>query len=374
MDLCPQFIPFGSSKSQKESSSKFFEYIGAGIPVLIESNVPEAKLVSERPFLGEIYHGRQDMLNKAKKINSGMYNYLHILKYAQKYHHPDSRARTVYDKFIAPKPLNMLHLKLNKGLNSNISGNPKVSIIITNYRNEDYLGEAIKSCLFQSYRNLEIIVVDDASARSKSLRITRPLSDGRIRYFYTKRNYGHYACCNYAMDNARGRYITFLGADDKMKKHHITSLLYNLISNRLVGICGLYSRYDLRGKVVRKARLCEASILFKKKRILRDIGYFHMVRCAADSEFRERMIKFYGENKFGLLCADTYSALQLEKSLTGDKKTNGSSKARRSYIKQFRKYNKMAVGRQLFYNFKNDNRGFNLLPEISVNDFNPKNL
>lgn len=96
----PSIYDFESKSQQHESSSKFFEYIGCGIPVLIEHNVPEALLVRKNPFLGEIYYNRGDMISKAKKLNTTEYNYLKILGYANGNHFPDNRASFIYKKFI----------------------------------------------------------------------------------------------------------------------------------------------------------------------------------------------------------------------------------------------------------------------------------
>ena len=143
----------------------------------------------------------------------------------------------------------------------------KVSIIITNYKKERFLKKAILSCLTQSYKNIEVIVVDDCSDRAKSLGIAKSIGNNKVRYVCTSRNYGHYACCNYAMDKASGKYITFLGADDTINKDHIKNLLIGLTQHKLAGICSLYTRYDKNGnKVGKSGRLCEASILFEKNR------------------------------------------------------------------------------------------------------------
>jgi hypothetical protein len=96
----PSIYSLQSKRSQIESSSKFFEYIGAGIPVLIEKSVPEASIVRKAPFLGEIFSGEADMIRKARKLSSNKYSYLNILKFSQREHFPDSRALLLYNEFI----------------------------------------------------------------------------------------------------------------------------------------------------------------------------------------------------------------------------------------------------------------------------------
>lgn len=245
----------------------------------------------------------------------------------------------------------------------------KVSIIITNYKKEKYLKYAIRSCLKQEYSNLEIIVIDDCSNRRKSLNISRVLNDGRVRYFYTKRNYGHYACCNFAMDNALGKYVTFLGADDEIEPSHIGDLLRAIKHYKLAAVCTLYNRYDQNNIMVRKNKLCEASILFNKSDIINKIGYFHMVRFGADSEFRERLIAHYGDKKFGIIKNCSYKSRLLPNALTTSKKTDGKSIARSGYVRQFTKNIK---NKNLFYDYRSEKMGFVLEKEILVKNFSPK--
>ena len=96
----PSIYPCEKKKAQKESSSKFFEYIGAGLPVLIERGVPEAALVEGNPFLGEVFCGNKDMVSKARLMRSKKYSYTKIAKYAEAEHFPEARAKTLFDKFI----------------------------------------------------------------------------------------------------------------------------------------------------------------------------------------------------------------------------------------------------------------------------------
>lgn len=250
----------------------------------------------------------------------------------------------------------------------NLLTSDKVSVIITNYKKEKRLKYAIRSVKNQIYKNLEIIVIDDNSNRKKSLNIARQLNDGRIRYIYTKVNYGHYACANYAMDLANGKYITFLGADDTMSPDHIGNLLKAITSFDLRAVCSRREKYDLNGNLLSSGILCEASILFPKK-LLNYIGYFHMVRFGADSEFRNRIIKKYGKNKFGLLNLSTYKATLMPNSLTSSYITGKKSLDRTNYIRDFKNNFKK---NNLFFDYKNEKMKFGLDSAIAVKNFNTK--
>jgi len=247
-----------------------------------------------------------------------------------------------------------------------MSYNEKVSIIITNYKKEPYLRRAIKSCLKQTYKNIEIIIIDDNSNRNLSRRIIRKIDSNKVRFIYTTRNYGHYACCNYGIDQAKGVYVTFLGADDTMSPGHIEGLLGELKKKDLIAVCSLYQRIRANGDAVGGKKLCEASILFNKNQFVRDLGYFHMARYAADTEYRMRAIAFYGQSKIGVLKKCSYKALYLPGSLTRRKK----SQDRNTYVKRFLKNHKKSK-ESLRFDYKAGSAGISLrgIPEIEVKDF-----
>jgi len=244
----------------------------------------------------------------------------------------------------------------------------KVSVIITNYKKEPYLKKAVLSCLAQTYKDIEIIVVDDCSNKPLVANILREINSDKIRLLYTTRNYGHYACCNYAIDQANGDFVTFLGGDDIITRDHIAGLLLSLEKYSLKAVCSTYARYSADGKIVgNKGRLCEASILFKKNRVIKDVGHFHMVRCAADTEYRERIIRFYGSSQVGLLCRDSYQALYSEGSLTSSRKTKRGSPSRAGYVQAFMRRIKGSRSRgDLYFNYKRDKMNFPLKAEIKV--------
>jgi teichuronic acid biosynthesis glycosyltransferase TuaG len=89
----------------------------------------------------------------------------------------------------------------------------KFSVIIPAYNAEAIIGRAIDSVLAQSYRNFEIIVVDDAS-RDKTKKVVESHYDGRVTYIQKVVNGGSSIARNTGMDAAQGDYIAFLDADD----------------------------------------------------------------------------------------------------------------------------------------------------------------
>lgn len=91
---------------------------------------------------------------------------------------------------------------------------PLVSIIIPSYNHGDVLPNAINSCLQQTHRKIEIIIIDDGSTDNTRETIKELYSNiGNIRYFYQK-NRGVSSARNRGIKRSRGDYIQFLDADD----------------------------------------------------------------------------------------------------------------------------------------------------------------
>lgn len=89
---------------------------------------------------------------------------------------------------------------------------PKVSVIIPTYNRGKFLGAAIHSVLAQTFSDFEIIVVDDGST-DDSAAIIKEIHDDRLIYIYQD-NQGRSNARNFALNLARGSYITFLDSDD----------------------------------------------------------------------------------------------------------------------------------------------------------------
>lgn len=88
-----------------------------------------------------------------------------------------------------------------------------VSIILCFYNEEKYLEVAVKSILSQTYSDLELILINDAST-DQSLKVAKSFNDSRIVIVDNEENHGLAWCRNQGLELARGKYIGFFDADD----------------------------------------------------------------------------------------------------------------------------------------------------------------
>lgn len=89
----------------------------------------------------------------------------------------------------------------------------KVSVIIPVYNSSKHIKECLESVINQTYKNIEIIVVDDASS-DNSTEIIKNLNDPRINIIQLKQNLGVARARNKGIEIATGDYICFLDSDD----------------------------------------------------------------------------------------------------------------------------------------------------------------
>jgi len=95
---------------------------------------------------------------------------------------------------------------------------PLLSVIVPVYNIENYIGECVQSLIGQTYRNMEIILVDDGSTdRSGDVCDDYATKDDRIVVVH-KTNGGVNSARNAALNVAKGKYLTFVDGDDKILK------------------------------------------------------------------------------------------------------------------------------------------------------------
>lgn len=117
---------------------------------------------------------------------------------------------------------------------------PLVSIIVPVYNVEKYLEKCIESIINQSYKNIEIILVDDGS-QDKSSKICDEykLKDNRIITIH-KKNGGVSTARNIGLKKAKGKYIQFIDSDDYIEKNMVEVLVKSLDNTEYdLAICGI---------------------------------------------------------------------------------------------------------------------------------------
>ncbi len=103
------------------------------------------------------------------------------------------------------------------------SDKPLVSIVMPNHNRAALIGRAIRSCLAQTCRNFEVVVVDDGSSDS-SLEVIRSFADPRIVLVVHERNRGVCPARNTGVDHARADWVLMLDSDDELFEDAVETL------------------------------------------------------------------------------------------------------------------------------------------------------
>lgn len=101
---------------------------------------------------------------------------------------------------------------------------PLISVIVPVYNVEPYLRRCVDSILRQTYRNLEILLVDDGSTdRSGTICDASAQQDTRVKVIHQK-NQGQAAARNHGIDQAKGEYLSFVDSDDFIEERMLETL------------------------------------------------------------------------------------------------------------------------------------------------------
>lgn len=127
--------------------------------------------------------------------------------------------------------------------------NPMISIIVPVYNVEPYLEKCLASIAAQTYSNLEVIIVDDASTdRSGQICEDYAARDSRMHVIHFPVNRGLSAVRNEAVLKAGGKYLTFIDSDDYAEPDLLEKLYANLVGNGAdISICGTENAWAKSG-------------------------------------------------------------------------------------------------------------------------------
>ena len=128
-----------------------------------------------------------------------------------------------------------------------------VTIITPSYKSERFIAQTIESVLAQTYENWEMIVVDDVSLDNSNEIIEEYCKkDSRIKLIKLEQNSGAAVARNRAIEEAKGRYIAFLDADDMWKPEKLEKQIDFMQKNNYSFTYTAYEKVDEFGKVFGK--------------------------------------------------------------------------------------------------------------------------
>ena len=115
------------------------------------------------------------------------------------------------------------------------TGQPLVSVIIPTYNHAKFIGKAIESVLSQTYKNFELIIIDNYS-KDDTEKIVASYEDDRIVYLKFRNNDIIAASRNYGIKYSHGEYIAFLDSDDFWHKQKLEKQLPHFEISEIIGV------------------------------------------------------------------------------------------------------------------------------------------
>ena len=119
-----------------------------------------------------------------------------------------------------------------------------VSVIMPTYNCGNFIDKTIDSVINQTYKNWEIIIVDDCSTDNTEEVVKKYQIDERIKYYKLSTNSGAAVARTEAMKKATGNYMAFLDSDDLWTKDKLEKQLKFMIDNNYNFTCTAYEQID----------------------------------------------------------------------------------------------------------------------------------
>ena len=177
--------------------------------------------------------------------------------------------------------------------------NGLISVIVPVFNVEQYLNQCVESLLQQTYKNIEIILVDDGSTDGSGVLCDEwDINEERIRTIHTE-NHGLSAARNVGIKSAKGNYIYFIDSDDWVETDILETLFQNInLNDADLSSCAMKKDYGDSNLTFQKNREC---ICVSQKQM------FHEILCnefvygyVCNKLFRKRLVDglLFDENLF----------------------------------------------------------------------------
>ncbi len=162
-----------------------------------------------------------------------------------------------------------------------MENNGLVSVVMPSYNTAKYIAESIESVINQTYPYWELIIVDDCSTDDTDSVVANYLSDTRIRYLKNETNSGAAISRNYALREAKGKWVAFLDSDDVWLPEKLETQIAFMLENDYKFTCTDY-RIRLNGTWLPYVYTSPKVITRRK---LFNYCYFSTITVIYDREF-----------------------------------------------------------------------------------------
>ena len=179
----------------------------------------------------------------------------------------------------------------------------KVSILMTSYNAGLFIKRSIKSILNQTYKNFEIILVDDYSS-DETLKVVKNLESKKIKLVALKKHVGRTSALNYGLKKITGEFVAILDADDIAHKDRLKVQIDYFKNNKEINIVG--SWYNIIDK--HEQILVKFEKKYKSKEIY-NIMLFRNIFCHSTIMFRKKILKKIGNYPKNITYAQDYAFL-----------------------------------------------------------------
>ena len=271
--------------------------------------------------------------------------------------------------------------------------NPLITIIVTTYNSDlNYFSECMYSIINQSYKNTEILIIDDFSSKKNYLALKsllkKKFKDNRIKVYQNKKNYGVSKSLNQGINFSKGKYITWCSYDDYF--HHNKILLqYNKIKNldNTIVSCNSFVKYQNynffrkvnyeflstnKDSLILSDKFSGGTFLIPKKIIIKCGKFNEKLKFTQDYDmwlrFYDHNIKFANLNKYLF-----FSRIHMDQD-TNKKSKKVMIEKKNFYLRYFKKNLPYFLNFYSFYELIKINISFRIRGYFNLSEFISKEI
>ena len=166
----------------------------------------------------------------------------------------------------------------------------KVDIILPNFNSSNFIEETIKSIIGQTFKNWNLIIVDDCSDKKTKSILQKFSTNKKIKIFWLKKNKGAGFCRNLAIKKSKSPYLAFIDSDDIWKKEKLETQLRFMANNNYLFTYTNYETFGKRTKFISPAKeynfkkfvndtsICTSTMIIKRN-IIKNIKFTNSNIC-----------------------------------------------------------------------------------------------